>query len=302
MYMFGEKLAEITEKIKSQTMPTDKDKERLLFQINRQLTEEDHYYIFTEFLQTMEHKIYTVTENGTLFDLNDLSPDTFWKLTYHVQLFIDTHQREEQTDKIKLENDLLTEQFTQKNLQQLKQFQHEHTDDHPDTSGDNYEKLRLDALRQCSYSNFATGLTDNRSPESSVYSDNVMFKWKQSSRSDELNKRIQKISSHINQGNIPKPRPAPIPKMEGIIDDIDDVEGDVNAETDANADANTDAETDTDDDDVDADADADDDDDIVSMTGSQPQLQPLPQPLCQNIIVKKQIPKGKIQLALKHTT
>ena len=70
-------LNEINEKIKNRSPPMDRDKELLQFQLDHCLTEEEHFYIFTEILQVLPRKIYTITENCTLLNLNDLEHRRF---------------------------------------------------------------------------------------------------------------------------------------------------------------------------------------------------------------------------------
>src|SRR5439155_4922352 len=89
-------LEETNIKIVNKVLPTDKEKEILLYKLNKQLNEDEHLYIFTEILQNLEKKIYTITENCTLFDLNDLSADNFWKMFYYAQLFIQNHERQKE--------------------------------------------------------------------------------------------------------------------------------------------------------------------------------------------------------------
>jgi hypothetical protein len=110
----------VLDEIDNHSVPTEKDKESLQSKLNKQLNEEDHIYIFTEILQTMDKKIYTITENCTLFDLNDLDPVNFWKIHYHTHLMIANHERQKELNKTKQENDLLTSQFNQKMEEQLK--------------------------------------------------------------------------------------------------------------------------------------------------------------------------------------
>lgn len=166
-------LTELNDKIQHKTTPTDKDKELLQQQINQKLSEEDHLYIFTEILQSMDKKIYTITENGTLFDLNDLNPEDFWKICYHTQIFIDNSARQQEINKAMEENNQLNNKFhqqVQRDLQKIK----------PDMPNINnnitaYETLRINALEQCSYSNYSPQKNNTTPLDKNIYCDNFQY-------------------------------------------------------------------------------------------------------------------------------
>lgn len=80
------------EKMKNHVPPTEREKEQLQQQIGL-LKDEDHLFLFTEIIQNMDRKCYTITENCTLFDLNDLDPERFWKMFYHAQIFLENNKR-----------------------------------------------------------------------------------------------------------------------------------------------------------------------------------------------------------------
>ena len=80
----------LDEKIKRQLQPTHDDKRKIQSRI-RQLEKTQHLHLFNTIIKELD--IYTITENGTLFDLNDLTLEQFWKLSYHVNLTYDCIKR-----------------------------------------------------------------------------------------------------------------------------------------------------------------------------------------------------------------
>jgi hypothetical protein len=168
-------LADINDKMKNKITPSIKDKETLLYKLNKQLLEEDHLYIFTKILQKMERKIYTITKNGTLFDLNDLTNHEFWNIYYHTQMFIDGHKRQNTLCNIGLENRCLDDQFKQKvnnNLQKIKE-----QSPYISSTLTHYDKLRIDALSHCTYSYYCDQMKKDNDiisslPHKNIYSDN----------------------------------------------------------------------------------------------------------------------------------
>lgn len=175
--------------IKDKTKPTEKDKEILLNKLNKQLNEDEHLHIFMEILQNLEKRIYSITENGTLFDLNDLPPEAFWKIAYIVYLSINNHERQKTIDAVNQQAlqdaKALNVDFTNK----LDQYQ---KDPNNALSSDishltEYEKLRVNALSHCSYSTYSksngqslgTGMPiDDKKMEKTIYSDTYKHKWK----------------------------------------------------------------------------------------------------------------------------
>lgn len=191
-------LIELSEKIKNKPIPTDKDKESLQFKINKFLTEEDHLYIFTEILQTISHKIYTITENGTLFDLNDLDPETFWKMSYYTQMFINNHERQKDIKKVFQENDELIEKFNLNISSELAKIKDKMTETDINTENlSSYEQLRIDALKECQYSHYSK-ISHDKNHEKSIYSDHYPCKWKQTNKNDEIGKKMAKLSRKQN--------------------------------------------------------------------------------------------------------
>jgi hypothetical protein len=267
-------LVEIDEKMKNQTVPTEKEKEQLQYKLNRQLTEEDHLYIFTEILQNMEHKIYTMTENGTLFDINDLDHGTFWKIQYYVHLFLDNQERRNQINEINQENDASLDQFKRKITDDLNKIQKNTTEtDVGDHNLSNYDRLRRQALSQCQYSSYSNNKIVPC--EKSVYSDNFQYKWKQNNKDDDINKKVIKIVANCEKLRTKSTSPHPQllqsllyrkPKIyhnkDTAVDDIDITVDDIDTAVDDTDTAVDDTDTDTDDTD-------DNDDDIMINDSSE---------------------------------
>lgn len=186
-------LDEINEKIKNKSPPTDKDKENLLHKLNKQLNEDEHLYLFTEILQTLEKRIYSITENCTLFDLNDLPHDAFWKIHYYTYLFIHDHERQKELEKAKQDNMANSDEFKEKMRMELANKIKDPNNALPENLNglSAYEKLRINALSQCSYSTYAKDtnksdynltLPDDKRMEKTIYSDNFKHRWKQDNK------------------------------------------------------------------------------------------------------------------------
>ena len=186
-------LDELNEKIRTKSIPTNKDKEILLYRLNRLLTEDEHLYIFKEILQNLGKKIYSMTENGTLFDLNDLPNDAFWKTYYYSQLFIQDHEKQKELEKTQREYLILSDQFEEKMNAKLKNY----INDDNQVGHENieelspYEKLRIKALSHCLYSthsktnqnnNSDLSLHNDKKMEKTIYSDTFKYKWKQENK------------------------------------------------------------------------------------------------------------------------
>ena len=216
-----ELLMEIDEKMKNGVEPTEKEKEQLQYTLNKLLSEEDHLYIFTEILQNLEKKIYTMTENGTLFDINDLDHQTFWKIQYCAQMCLDNHERQAQLNELAHESEQSHSQFKKQISEPLEKFKKDNVEDE-DTNLTEYEKLRRQTLSQCSYSTFAKSKTQPY--EKSVYSDNFQYKWKQNNRDDEISKKIIKIVAKCERersGSVPLRTPDIIKGENREIDEIE---------------------------------------------------------------------------------
>lgn len=81
---------DIDEKIKNETQPTHDDKKKIQLRI-KQLEKRQQLHLFNTIIKKLD--ICTITDNGTYFDLNDLSPVEFWKLHYHINLTYDCINR-----------------------------------------------------------------------------------------------------------------------------------------------------------------------------------------------------------------
>jgi hypothetical protein len=226
IHVSSDLLTEINEKVKNNVIPMDKDKDVLSYKLNRQLDEEDHVYIFTEILQKMEKKIYTITENGTLFDLNDLDNATFWNVYYYTQIFIDNHERKKDIAKASKEDEeRKNEQIQQfdNDLKRIKESAGEFVDKSNMTE---YEKLRTDALSYSKRPEVVINSGEKRM-EKTVYSDNYQFKWKQLSKTDEIAKKVTRISFRCdNKDNDPVPNEAKAAEIEEDEDEEADEEAD----------------------------------------------------------------------------
>jgi hypothetical protein len=193
-----ENFEEISDKIKNKSVPTDKDKENLLHKLNKQLNEDEHLYIFTEILQNLEKRIYSITENCTLFDLNDVPNESFWKIYYYAQLFISNHERQKDLDKANAEHltegDLFKEKIKQDLEKIIKDQTHQSQEDIDKLSP--YEKLRIGALSQCSYSTYSQKnietsdynltLPDDKRLEKTIYSDSFRHRWKPEDKNSQV--------------------------------------------------------------------------------------------------------------------
>src|SRR5437588_1856289 len=115
--------------------PSSAERELLQYLLNRFLTEEDHLYIFTEILQNLEKKIYTVTETGTLFDLNDLPTETFWTLREVTQSLIKHHERQKEIETAHQEDARRTAEFREKMQTELQRIREENRSPGPDLKG-----------------------------------------------------------------------------------------------------------------------------------------------------------------------
>ena len=78
--------------------PTSLQKLSLVNDIENNLSKDDQLYIFFEILNKMNDTIYTQTQYKIMFDLNDLSPDVFWKLHNYVKLTIKNKERHLELD------------------------------------------------------------------------------------------------------------------------------------------------------------------------------------------------------------
>lgn len=78
------------EKIRNGTKPEHYDKKKLQQRI-KQLDKKQQLQLFHTIIKPLN--IYKVTNTGTFFDLNELTPEQFWKLSYHINLTFDCINR-----------------------------------------------------------------------------------------------------------------------------------------------------------------------------------------------------------------
>jgi hypothetical protein len=90
-------------------IPSEKDKHYVFQQIAK-LSKEEHIYIF-KLLQELSKKIYTISDTETLFDLNDVSSDLFWKIYDYIVLSIENKSREQEKERIRAEYDQQQSEF-----------------------------------------------------------------------------------------------------------------------------------------------------------------------------------------------
>jgi hypothetical protein len=169
---------DLHDKIKREVPPTSRDKEWLMNRINRQLSEEEHMVIFTDFLgsDTMKKRIYSINDNGTLFDLNDVPPAIFWKICLFTVMSLKDREKAKVSDQATQEvQDELARYRSQVNAELPIAQQNQ-----PKLSSDlenltPYEKMRIQALGQCSYSTYSkSSMTTLNSDDKRIYSDRPM--------------------------------------------------------------------------------------------------------------------------------
>ncbi len=180
---------DLVEKIRIKLPPTEKDKELLLYKLNRQLTEDEHLHILTDILQTLEKRIYSMTDNCTLFDLNDLTPEVFWQIFYYAQLSIMKHETQKQTAQANQDDLVQRNEFNEKMRHDLEKYQKDAETTINLESLTPYERKRLEALSQCQYSTYSTtlpstisnsklALVNDKIMEKTIYSDTFQHRWK----------------------------------------------------------------------------------------------------------------------------
>ena len=135
-------------KIKSQVAPTHDDKKKAQMRI-KQLEKQQQLHLFNTIIKGLD--IYTVTETGTYFDLNDLTPEQFWKLYYQINLTYDCIARNKFMDEL-LEKECINWCNGALDIDNW----NERLDLEPDSITTNtgvvpYSRLRDDALNQCKY-------------------------------------------------------------------------------------------------------------------------------------------------------
>lgn len=194
-------LSEIETHIQQHTTPTANDKEMLKNKLMTQLNENDHLFIFTEILQNMTKKIYTMTDNYTLFDLNDLDIDNFWKMCYNAQLMIDNHKRELVYNNSMLDNTKNIGDMTHKMNEQLKIYKktEEISRINPQKDLSDYEKLRVDALKECSYSTYSDDSTSTDSASINNWHNNLHVSYNDTSQ--KVSKLLKNLNAYENSNH-----------------------------------------------------------------------------------------------------
>lgn len=172
---------DIDYKIKHKITPSPDDKKKLQQRI-KHLTKEQHLYLFNEIIKELD--IYTVTDNGIYFDLNDLDCEVFWKLQYQVNLNFDCINRKKYFNQLEqnstssnivVDNNEHNNSYMSKNIfDQNGDFDIQSNDDdsifneqEPRPFSD-YDKLRISALSKCGYSTYFQGKNNIKHNYSSV--------------------------------------------------------------------------------------------------------------------------------------
>lgn len=141
----------ISQNLRDEKLPSYNDKKKLYQEIAT-LDKENHLTIFSNIIHPNTDK-YTITNNSVLFDLDDLSPKTFWKLYLYVQNTI------ENNDRINRDNELYKIV-----LEDIKRDENRKTPilDQKDGSVTSamYQALVKDALSRCDYSDQYNGYID----------------------------------------------------------------------------------------------------------------------------------------------
>ena len=178
---------EIDQKIKNNVVPTHDDKKRIQMRI-KQLEKRQQLHLFNNIIKALD--IYTVTDTGTYFDLNDLSLEQFWKLHWHINLTYDCINRNKLINELEKERNLLYSRELDIESNSLWNENLESTDMDSVTFSDNqinYSQLRDKALNQCHYStNFKknsesvstklTGDYESKIIERNIYTDRRLTK------------------------------------------------------------------------------------------------------------------------------
>ena len=81
---------DLDEKIRKGIKPEHADKKKLQSRI-KTLNKQQQLQLFYTIIKPLN--IYRVTNTGTFFDLNELTPEQFWKLSYHINLTYDCINR-----------------------------------------------------------------------------------------------------------------------------------------------------------------------------------------------------------------
>jgi len=160
---------DLDDKIRNDVKPEHEDKKRLHNRI-KQLDKQQQLHLFHSIIKPLN--IYTITDNGTFFDLNELTSEQFWKLSYHVNLTYDCIKRDKIISELEREKSSHEVSLSTKsqNNQKLGLYNHEfdiestsvyepntnvtddlELDDLISNGAISYSKLRDAALNQCEH-------------------------------------------------------------------------------------------------------------------------------------------------------
>lgn len=139
---------------------TDKDKRFLMDRLNG-MGKDDHVFIFRNIIApNVKDDVYTVTNQSTLLDLNDLPPVIFWRINECVEHSMFTEkkvaiqsecERNMQAHMKKLEDSLAKLSGEAKIADEMSK---EDNEDKKEDGILSYDELRRRALSQCSYSSY----------------------------------------------------------------------------------------------------------------------------------------------------
>lgn len=183
---------DIDYKIKNKIAPNHDDKKKLQQRI-KHLTKDQHLYLFNEIIKELD--IYTVTDNGIYFDLNDLDYDIFWKLQYQVNLNFDCINRKKYFNQLEHSAVPSKDGHEYNNLHVGKNICDYNGDFDIESNADelssyqeqeprpfsDYDKLRISALSKCGYSTYFQDenstqcnnslISDSKMIEKNIYTD-----------------------------------------------------------------------------------------------------------------------------------
>jgi hypothetical protein len=172
---------ELDQKIKEKKVPTHDDKKRIQQRI-KQLEKKQQLHLFKTVVRGLGTKVYSVTENGTYFDLNDLTPEQFWKLSYHINLTYDCINRHKLINELEKQCPVYNQEMDIESNSMWDTYEPNDVElDSNVISSMNYSQLRDEALSHCRYSDFykkendsaVSKLTDHESKviERNIYTD-----------------------------------------------------------------------------------------------------------------------------------
>lgn len=161
---------DIDQKIKTGQTPHDEDKKKLQHRI-KQLDKKQHLYLFHNIVKNIEGgTMYTMTDTGIYFDLDDFTPKDFWTLYYHTNLFYDCISRNKvfeeavKLDATKSQSLIYTGQTELDTTSMFEDYCRGDEDGEEERDADaksdhkkielSYEVLRLNAVNECKYSKY----------------------------------------------------------------------------------------------------------------------------------------------------